>query len=71
MHKYLVTTTAALAMLSVGSMVSIGAQAATAHHARASRHVIHQSSDITSFSSSATLAATPVLNVGVNHPAKK
>ncbi len=71
MNKYLMTATAAVAVLSAGLVASFGAPAVTTHHARANRHVIHQSTDITSFSSSARVASTPVLNVGINHPAKK
>jgi hypothetical protein len=76
MRKNLLLTATVVAILGVGSFMSIGAQAASrttevaksgkvaaAHHRdRTTR------SDITSFSSSSAPAA---LNVGVNHPSKK
>lgn len=71
MPKHLITA-AAVAVLSVGSLVSVAAQAAPTHHSRTIRHAIHHSSDITSFSSSSVVGAAPAsLNVGVNHPPKK
>jgi hypothetical protein len=63
---------AAASILAVGSFVSISAQATPHSHAthakRVHHHVVHQASEITSFSSSSAPAG---LNVGVNHPPKK
>jgi hypothetical protein len=57
-------------IVAIGSLVSVGAQAAsTGHNARSKqthRHAVHQAGEITSFSSSSA-----PLNVGVNHPPKK
>jgi hypothetical protein len=85
MRKRLVTTAATLAMLSVGSLISVAQAAPTAsrsaiktdgnvvavHYVRHHRHVVHHTSDITSFSSSSVNTSAAPLNVGVNHPPKK
>ena len=75
MRRNLFLTAAAISILCAGSLVSIGAQAASRTTAAKSGKVatVHHhnrtaQSDITSFSSSSAPAA---LNVGVNHPAKK
>ena len=83
MRKGLLTVAAVLA---IGSLASINAQAAPTasrtaitadssvvavhytHFNRTHHHVVRQTNEITSFSSS---SAAPALNVGVNHPAKK
>jgi hypothetical protein len=84
MRKGLLTMAAVLAVGSLASIsvqaaptasrTAIAAESSVvavhyAHSNRTHRHVVRQSGEITSFSSSS--AAPAGLNVGVNHPAKK